>query len=132
MIQSVKMWLLLLLMAVVLGGVRDLWLQVYLSELRAHQLETLLVCLVHLLLIRWFVFRVRPTLIQSIGVGALWTGMLLVFEYVFFHNLMQVPLADLMESFDLRCGRLFGLVVLVSLISPVVLRSLNRSSITTA
>jgi len=112
------MWFLLLTVAVALGGLRDLWLRPLVSEMAAHQLETVTLCLVHIVVIRCFVVRQQIDLHQAIVIGLLWTAMLLLFEFSFFPLVMGIPMVDLSASLDIRSGHLFGLVVLMLLLAP--------------
>ncbi len=88
---TVGMWFVLLVVAMLLGGSREIWLNRLLGECTAHQLETIVVCLIHLVLIRCFVVRMMVSQFEAIRIGLTWTAMLLLFEFTFFPFVVGVP-----------------------------------------
>jgi hypothetical protein len=111
-------WLLFLLAAVSGGALREALLQPMLGDIRAHQAGTLMLCLVILLLVRLFVLRLRPTPMQALRIGAVWTVMTILFEFTAFHLVAGHPLSTLLAEYDIRQGRLWPLLLLCELVAP--------------
>ena len=72
--------------AIANGMIREKWYGRYLSELRAHQLSSLIGLVLFGIYI-WMVMRLFPpaTDTQALSVGMLWLGLTVAFEFLFGH-----------------------------------------------
>ncbi|MFU8856216.1 MAG: hypothetical protein ACNA8S_04325 [Deferrisomatales bacterium] len=68
----------------------------------------------------------RPTLSQTLGVGALWVFPAPSFELGFFHFVQGVPWEVLLRDYDLRGGRLLPFLWLTTLLGPPAAVLLRR------
>ena len=116
--KALATWIVMLLLAVTFGAAREALLSPSLGSHRAHQIESLLVCLAFALLSWLFVRWARPTSGQALGIGVLWLVLTLSFEFGFFHLVRGVPLATLLADFNVFAGRLWPLVLLTVLVAP--------------
>jgi hypothetical protein len=118
-VRAIAVWLLLLLIVVSLGAVREKWLRSRLGELRAHQVGTvaaaLAVQLVTLGTVHWMS---GPPL----GIGVLWVGLTVTFEIAMGRLLMKLPWRRLLADYNLRAGRLWSVFLLVILLAPWLAR----------
>jgi hypothetical protein len=105
--KALATWIVMLLLAVTFGAAREALLSPSLGSHRAHQIESLLVCLAFALLSWLFVRWARPTSGQALGIGVLWLVLTLSFEFGFFHLVRGV-----------FAGRLWPLVLLTVLVAP--------------
>jgi hypothetical protein len=119
-------WFALLAAVVATGAVRQFLLEPRLGEHRAHQIGTVLACAVVFIVIYALVGWLRPTLSQSLGVGALWVALALGFEFGFFHFARGVPWEVLLRDYDLQGGRLLVLLWLTTLLGPPAAVLLRR------
>jgi hypothetical protein len=112
------LWLVFLVIAVSGGALREGLIAPLLGEHRAHQIGTLLVCLLLAGVIILFIRRERPTPGQALTIGAAWMAMTLVFEFTVFHFIAGRPLSELLAAYNLSAGRLWPLVLLTEMLTP--------------
>jgi hypothetical protein len=119
-LRALAVWCLLLLLAVLNGGVRDTWLSLRLGDPIARAISTLLLCglifLASWLTIGW----IRPTSSgAALGVGALWVVLTLAFEFGVGHYGFGKPWLELLADYDLSRGRIWIAVLVVTLVAPL-------------
>lgn len=104
-------WLGLLAIALANGALREGLYAPHRAELAAHQVSTVLGLLLFTLYIGWFTARwPLPSTGLAAGVGRLWLGLTLAFEFGFFHHVMGHPRSRLLRDDDLSAGRLWLLI----------------------
>jgi hypothetical protein len=70
----------------------------------------------------WVIRRWRPrSTAQALGVGALWLGLTVAFEFLFGHYVAGHSWARLVQDYDLLSGRLWPLVLLWVAAAPYLL-----------
>jgi hypothetical protein len=119
-LRALAVWCLLLLLAVLNGGVRDTWLSPWLGDPIGRAISTLLLCglifLATWLTIGW----IRPTSSgAALGVGALWVVLTLAFELGVGHFGFGKPWPELLADYDLSRGRIWVAVLVVTLLAPL-------------
>lgn len=115
-------WLPMVAIAIVNGVVREAWYGSQLSELRAHQVSTLSALVLLGLYMGWVIRRWRPRSgAQALGVGALWLGLTVAFEFLFGHYVAGHSWDRLVQDYDLLSGRLWPLVLLWVAAAPYLL-----------
>ncbi|HVX89104.1 MAG TPA: hypothetical protein VG940_09270 [Gemmatimonadales bacterium] len=121
--RALAVWGLLLLLAVLNGGLRERWLVPALGPLRAHQVSTLLLAALILgatwCTIRWIGPGTRR---DALTIGALWLGLTLAFEFLAGHFLFHRPWPALLADYDLSQGRIWILVPVVTFLAPTLCR----------
>ncbi len=113
-------WIAFGIVAVVLGAAREKLLRPRLTDLAAHQAETLIVCAVIFVLIVAFVRWARPGRAMAWAIGCFWVVLTLAFEIGFFHFVAGKPTAELAADFNILRGHLWPLVLLTELVGPVL------------
>jgi hypothetical protein len=117
-LKALALWLVFLVLAIALAGVREAWLVPALGDFRAHQVETLAFCVViataALFGVRWM----RVTRAQGVRVGLLWAALTLAFEFGVFGLALGHPWSELLADYNIFEGRLWPLVLLTELGSP--------------
>jgi hypothetical protein len=115
-------WFPMVAIAIANGLVREAWYGTQLSELRAHQVSTLSVVVLLGLYMGWVIRRWGPrSTAQALGVGALWLGLTVAFEFLFGHYVAGHSWARLVQDYDLLSGRLWPLVLLWVAAAPYLL-----------
>lgn len=123
LLRALAVWGLLLLLAVLNGGLRESWLVPALGPLRAHQVSTLLLSA--------FIFGATRATIgwvgvvdarQALVVGALWLGLTLAFEFLAGHFLFHKAWPTLLADYALSQGRIWILVLVVTFLAPTLCR----------
>jgi hypothetical protein len=120
-------WCGILVLASVNGALRDLVIAPRIGDTAARAVSTLilagLVLLVTWLSVRWIGPR---TVAQTFAIGALWCGLTLLFEFGFGHYVMRRSWAFLLADYDLTRGRIWILVLIVTLVAPAWTGRLRR------
>jgi hypothetical protein len=102
------------------GGLRDGRLTPRLGDTVGRAISTLLLCVL-ILLATWLTIAwIGPrTAGQALGVGALWLGLTLVFEFGAGHFAFGKSWTELLADYDLSRGRIWIAVLVVTLFAPV-------------
>jgi len=114
-------WLLLLLVAVGNGMLREASYGRTLPELAAHQLSTL-TGIVFTGLCAWWLLRVWPlqSALQAWQVGLFWLLLTVVFEFLFGHYVAGHSWQRLLHGYNLAQGRVWPLFLLWIAVMPYV------------
>ncbi len=105
-------WLVLMLLAIGNGILREATYGKHLSELHAHQLSTITAAVVFgiavwLLAKHWSLESTR----QAIVVGLSWLVLTLCFEFIFGHYIAGHSWSRLLQDYDLSSGRVWPLLL---------------------
>lgn len=119
-------WLLMPLIAIINGAIREAGYRRFVSELLAHQISTLtgiilMGCYVWLLSRKW---RIASSG-QAILIGVIWLTLTVAFEFLFGHYVMGQPWAQLFHDYNLLEGRLWVLFLIWITIAPYVINKLR-------
>jgi hypothetical protein len=114
-------WLGLVGIAILNGVLREKGYSRFMSDLMAHQLST------GIAIILFGVFVLLLTRLWRIGsseqaflIGAIWTFLTVVFEFVFGHYVMGQPWRRLFHDYNLLQGRLWILLLVWTAVAPYV------------
>jgi hypothetical protein len=120
-------WLVMLLLAVANGSVRDFTYGRWLPALPAQQVSTLSAALLFGVVIGWVV-RHWPfgSARQAWLVGVAWMAATVAFEFLFFHYGAGHPWDVLWANYDLSRGRLWPLLLVWLAVAPYLFYRLNR------
>lgn len=118
LLKALAFWFLLLVVAITSGGLREGLLTPSTGELRAHQIGTVLVCIVFGGLIVAFVRWTALSESQAVAIGCMWTAMTVAFEIAMVRVWMKRPWAVVFADYNLRRGRLWILVVVTTVAGP--------------
>ena len=117
--RYVNAWFVLLLVAVVNGGLRDLTYGKHVPELLANQLSCASGILLFAVVIHQYVRRWPPASAkQAWFIGLFWIALTVAFEFLFFHYVAGHPWAVLLANYDIASGRLWPLILLWVLVAP--------------
>jgi hypothetical protein len=120
-LRALAVWGLLLVLAVLNGGVRDTWLSPVLGDTIGRAISSVLLALL-ILLATWLTIRwIGPTTPgQAMTVGVLWVGLTLAFEFGVGHYGSGKSWAELLADYDLLRGRIWILVLLATFVAPML------------
>lgn len=114
-------WLVMLLVAVANGAVRDFTYGRVVSELTAHQVSTAIgIALLGIVMWR-FVRRYPPASARAaIAIGLLWMLLTVAFEFLFFHYAGGRSWGELLANYDVSKGRVWVVVLAWVAVAPYV------------
>jgi hypothetical protein len=120
LLYGLAAWFVFMITAVLNGAFRVAVLQTSLREYPAHIASTLLLCLALLVEISIFLDLVGDYSQASlIALGIMWTLLTVAFEFGFGRAMGQ-SWPTLLENYNLPRGRIWPLVLLVLLLTPVL------------
>ena len=121
MIRYVLAWIPMLIIAVANGALRQTTFAKHMTELRAHQLSTLIGSVLIGLFI-WLVIRTWPPSSgrQSLLIGLVWLILTVVFEFFMGLVLAQKPLTQVLYDYNVLAGRVWILFLLWLTLAPWV------------
>ena len=121
MVRYLLLWLVLAVIAIANGTLREFTYGSLVSELTAHRLSTLSGMLFTGLFV-WFVQRRWPiaSLAQAWLIGCCWLLFTIAFEFGFGHYVIGHDWQRLLADYDLSAGRVWSLFLLWILILPVL------------
>ncbi len=127
--RSVLVWLVIMVLAIVNGGFRQVVLVPALGERAGHVLSTILLSIV-VMVAAWISLPwLRPlTPMDAWRIGLLWVGLTLAFEFLVGHFLFRTSWEQLVADYNVARGRVWVLVPITTLLAPVVGYLLRRPS----
>lgn len=119
-------WFVLLLVAVINGGLRDLTYGRQVSELLAHQISCVIGIALFAVVISQFVRRwPLASAREAWKIGLFWMVLTLAFEFLFFHYVGGHSWEVLLANYDMASGRLWPLILLWVLVAPYLFYRLS-------
>ena len=112
-------WLVMLLVAVANGAVREITYGPHVDELTAHQISTATGILL-LGLVIWLCSAVIPVSSdrEAVSLGLFWAALTVAFEFVFFHFIGGHSWSELLANYNVVQGRVWVFVVLWIVVAP--------------
>jgi len=129
--RAVITWFGLLVLAFANAALREGWLMPRLGERPSHAISSGTLAIA-ILLAGWYATRwVHPeSPSQAWAVGAIWLGLTLAFEFLAGHFLFGRSWATLMADYNLLAGRLWILVLVTTLTTPILAFIWRTASVT--
>jgi hypothetical protein len=120
MLRASGVWLGILVLASANGAIRDLLLAPRLGDTIARAISTVALCAIIFVVARLTIDWIHPTTRrEAYLIGVWWLALTLAFEFLAGHYAMQKPWADLLADYDVTLGRIWILVLFVTLIAPL-------------
>ena len=123
----VLFWLVLMLLAVGNGILREASYGLHLAELHAHQVSTLSAWALFGVAV-WLLARKRvpASLKQSLQIGLVWLLFTLSFEFLFGHYVAGHSWGRLLQDYDILSGRLWLLLLVWVTVLPVLVYKVHE------
>lgn len=120
--RAIAVWVVILLIAVVNGGLREVLLIPKLGATAGRALSSVALSAAVLLVTWALISWIAPAGVRAAWqVGALWVAMTLAFEFLIGHYLLGQPWPALFEDYNLAAGRIWILVLITTLVAPALL-----------
>ena len=121
MLRYLVAWFVLLAVAVINGGLRDLTYGKHLPALLANQLSCVSGTILFGVVFYQYVHRWPPASARQVLLtGLFWMALTVAFEFLFFHYVAGHPWPELLANYDLFEGRLWPLILLWVTFGPYV------------
>lgn len=119
--RALAVWLGLVAAAIANGTLRVALLEPRLGAAAAHVASTLALCVLVLLVARLAIGWIAPSGARAAwGVGGLWVGSTVAFEFGFGRQVAGKSWAELLADYDLSRGRVWILVLVVTAAAPAL------------
>jgi hypothetical protein len=117
--KYVLAWIPMLVIAVANGALRQTIFAKVMSERHAHQLSTLIGS-VFMGLFIWLIMHIWPPSSghQALLVGLIWLGLTVAFEFFMGLVLQHLPLAQVLDQYNLFAGRVWILFLIWITLAP--------------
>ncbi len=117
----------MLFIAIINGAMRDGWYGKHMSELRAHQVSTLVGSVLMGIFI-WFLSRTwkLESVEQAMSIGSIWFCLTVAFEFLFGHFVGHHAWSRLLQDYNLLKGRVWVLFLVWITVAPYVFFRLNQ------
>lgn len=127
LLRYAAFWLVLAVLAIINGVLRDSTYGRYLPELAAHQISTL-TAIGGFGIAVWLFHRRQPTtsMREAWSIGALWLAMTVAFEFGFGHFIAGHSWERLFADYDVPAGRVWPLFLVWIFIMPPLFHRLSR------
>lgn len=121
LVRALLTWSGLLMLAVLNGGFRESVLVPRLGRALAQGLSTIMLSL-FILALGWVATPwIGPRTLQDAWtIGGTWVGLTLAFEFLGGHFIFGKPWQTLLADYNLLAGRIWVMVLVVTLMTPVV------------
>jgi hypothetical protein len=126
--RPLLVWFLFMPIAILNGIIREGTYKHYVGDLVAHQISTVFALLAFITL-SYFMFREKfinydtKTLLL---VGIFWVILTVGFEFGFGHYVDKAPWEKLFADYNILKGRVWGLFLLIILLTPILIRYITR------
>ncbi|MBN2058363.1 MAG: hypothetical protein JW782_06175 [Candidatus Saganbacteria bacterium] len=119
-LTALLFWFILAVLANINGLVRNFGYGPYVGEQAAHQLSTVIFCILILLATYVMVKLARPARAELIWIGIFWLVATIAFEFLFGHYVVGHSWEHLLADYNILKGRVWGIVLLVTLLAPLI------------
>lgn len=127
MVRYLVGWFVLLAVAMVNGGLREITYGKYVSELAAHQISCVIGILLFAVVIHQYVRLWPPASAREAWrIGLFWMALTVAFEFLFFHYVGGHSWEVLLANYDMSAGRLWPLILLWVAVAPYVFYHFSR------
>ena len=117
--RAFGVWLLIVLVAVINGGIRQALISPRTGDTLGHAISTIMLCAAILLLCWVTIGWMRPATRREVWwIGALWVTLTLAFEFLAGHYVFGTPWRHLLADYNIFRGRIWVLVLGTTAIAP--------------
>jgi hypothetical protein len=127
-LHALGMWIILVILAILNGVLRERLISPRVGEQTAHVISTItLICFFFIAIYLFFSnLKIDYSKTDLILVGVFWVIITVAFEFLFGHYVMGHPWSKLLADYNIIKGRLWPLVLLAVFIAPVLFGSITK------
>ncbi len=125
---AVGVWLVLTVLAILNGTLRNYTYSRVVSEQAAHVISSVVLIVLFLLVTYVFLASVKVAYgnLDLLLVGAIWLVLTVAFEFLFGHYVAGHPWSRLLADYNLLRGRVWALVLLAVFLGPLIMGRLAK------
>jgi hypothetical protein len=121
-------WLVMLLISIANGAVRDFTYGKHIDDLTTHQLSTLSGVLLLSIIIWVYVKLYQPSSSkEAVLIGLLWMLLTIAFEFLFFHYVANYSWTELLANYNIFKGRVWIILLVWITIAPYIFFRLKNT-----
>lgn len=119
MLRALGIWALIVPVAVVNGGIRQVLISPRTGDTAGHAISTVTLCAAILVLCWLTIGWMRPATARDVWrIGALWLLLTLAFEFLAGHYVFGTPWRQLLADYNVLRGRIWVLVLITTAVAP--------------
>ena len=119
--KAAAVWLVILICAILNGGLRDAILLQHLEKPVAFVLSGITLCAIVVVVTLVFIRWLNPIGVpQAFSIGLFWLCLTLAFEFSFGRLVQRREWSELLEAYLFKDGNLWPLVLVVTLLAPLL------------
>lgn len=121
-LYSIGAWIMLVILAIINGIIRNSFYSQHLGELLAHQVSTIVFCLI-IIVFSYLFFRysgVAGNKKDYVYIGLIWLFLTVAFEFLFGHFIAGHTWEHLLADYNVFKGRIWILVLIVTATAPLI------------
>ncbi len=125
-IIAIGTWFLLMFVAIINAVLREGVYSLYLYELRAHQLSTITLVIL-IIILTFFVLKfckIQLTTNELLIMGSIWVLLTIMFEFIAGHYIFGNPWDKLTADYNILKGRIWILIPLTTFVAPYLTKKL--------
>lgn len=128
--NTIITWLMLLVLAILNGTLRNIVYKPWVGDLWAHQISTVVAIVVFtaVIFLRFKDQVSQYSYGQLLWVGIVWVGMTIIFEFIGGHYLFGNSWEKLLADYNIFKGRVWVLVLATELLAPVVIKYFSKNA----
>jgi len=119
-LRAFAIWILLLILAILNGGARDMLITPKVGDSAGHIISTIALCVLILLVSYYSIRWINPTKsLDPLIVGLFWVTLTVAFEFLAGHYLFENSWAKLLADYNVMQGRVWILVLVTDFTAPL-------------
>ena len=120
-LRALMIWVVFLVFAIANGAVRTELITPRFGENTGHIISTLILCVIIFAVTSVSIHWINPKILtDAFRIGILWVSMTVAFEFLAGHYLFGTSWDKLISEYDVGRGRIWILVLVANLISPIL------------
>ncbi len=125
-LKAFGIWLILAIVAIINGSIRNFTYQKLLPELLSHQISTITGVIFSGLVMYFWIINNSFSDKELLLVGLFWFVLTIIFEFVFGYFVAGHTLSKLLEDYNLLKGRVWSLFLIFTLFGPYIINKIFK------
>ncbi len=121
-------WVILTILAIINGAIREKIYGLYMTPLQAHQVSTFTFIVIIFLFtyIFLYILPIKTTSHQYLLLGLFWLGLTIIFEFLFGHYVIGDSWDELLAAYNVFQGQIWSLVLVAIALMPWIVYKIAK------